>query len=231
MSTVESNVRRALSAFELRQMLGGLAKTALELTVNFVLPLLIYRVGKGPLGDVHALMISAAPPLLWTIAGHARNRRIDALSLVALTGVGLSLLAFLGGGGVELLQLRERLVLPAIGLVFLGSAAIGKPLIYQLARARIRRRSPAEADAFEKMRDAPRFRRAMMIMTLVWGFGLLIDTALSASLIFLLTVDENLVVGPILGYGFIGGLTAWTFWYARRNIRAIRRDAGERAQS
>jgi hypothetical protein len=208
-------------------MLSRLAKFALEVAVNFVLPLVIYRVGKDALGDVYALMISAAPPLLWAVASHAQSRRIDAISLIALTGVGLSLLGFLGGGGVELLQLRERLVLPAIGLVFLGSAAIGRPLIYELARARIRRRSAAEADAFEKLRDTPRFRRAMLKMTLAWGFGLIVDTALSASLIFLLTVDQNLIAGPILGYGFMGGLTAWTYWYARREIRAIRREMGD----
>ena len=32
-------------------------------------------------------------------------------------------------------KLRERLATAAIGLLFIGSALIGKPLIYQLARA------------------------------------------------------------------------------------------------
>jgi hypothetical protein len=37
---------------------------------------------------------------------------------------------------------RETLVCGLVGLIFLGSAAIGRPLIYPLARAGVRRRAP-----------------------------------------------------------------------------------------
>ena len=84
------------------------------------------------------------------------------------------LLAFAGGGGVKFLQLRENLVTGLIGLVFLGSAAIGKPLIYQLARAGMRRNTPDKVAEFEALRDNVYFRRSMTIMTLVWGIGLLV---------------------------------------------------------
>ena len=92
--------------------------------------------------------------------------------MLVLAGIALSLLAFLGGGSVKLLQLRERMVTVLIGLIFLGSAAIGKPLIYQLARATMMRRSPSELHELEALRDNVHFRRAMTVMTLVWGFGL-----------------------------------------------------------
>ena len=70
-----------------------------ELLFNFVLPYLIYSYGEAPWGQVHALMASSAPPLVWTLIEFARHRRIDAVSLLVLAGIGLSLLAFLGGGG------------------------------------------------------------------------------------------------------------------------------------
>jgi hypothetical protein len=60
-----------------------------------------------------------------------------------------------GGGSAHLLQLREKLVTALIGLFFLGSAAIGRPLIYQLARASLARRKPSELAAFEALRDNP----------------------------------------------------------------------------
>ncbi|HEX3985678.1 MAG TPA: hypothetical protein VHX13_03625 [Acidobacteriaceae bacterium] len=56
-----------------------------------------------------------------------RRRRLDAMSLRVITGIALSLLAFLGGGSVPFLQLRENIVTCLIGLVFLGSAAIIRP--------------------------------------------------------------------------------------------------------
>ena len=122
---------------------GG--RAFVEALVNFILPLAIYNYAEAPLGEVRALLASSAPPILWSLAEFARHRRVDALSLLVVSGIVLSLLAMIGGGGVQFLQLREKLVTGVIGLVFLGSALIGKPLIYQLARATMRRKSEDEA--------------------------------------------------------------------------------------
>ena len=192
---------------------------ALEIVVNFVLPFAIFAMAEKPLGDVKALVASSAPPILWSIVEFARHRRVDALSLLVLVGIGLSLLAFIGGGGVRFLQLREKLVTVIIAFVFLGSAAIGRPLIYELARATMARKSSAELEHFDSLRDNRYFRRTMTIMTLVWGFGLLADAAVSVALIYSMSIREYLIVGPIVGYATTGALFLWTFWYARLQRR------------
>jgi hypothetical protein len=203
---------------------------AIEALVNFVAPFLIYDLSKGRLGDVHALMASSAPPIAWSIIEFVRRRRVDALSILVLGGIALSLLAFAGGGGARFLQLRENLVGGLIAFIFLGSAAIGKPLIYQLARATIRRRSAAELADFEALRDNVFFRRTMTLMTLVWGFGLLAQTATACLLVFTLTIHDYLLVSPVVGYGTMGSLGLWTFWYSRRQRRkGEARRAAERA--
>jgi hypothetical protein len=193
---------------------------ATEVLINFLLPYLIFRTTKAELGDVHALMLSSAPPIAWSIFEFVRHRRVDAVSMLALAGIGLSLLGYFGGGGVKFLQLRERLVTGAIGLIFLGSAAINRPLIYQLARARLSRQADTETLArVEGLKDNPYFKRGMMFMTLVWGFGLVIECAIGVALVFALPIATYLLVGPVLGYGTIGLLSAWTFWYVRRMRR------------
>lgn len=130
----------------------------------------------------------------------------------------------LGGGGVRFLQLREKLVTAVIGLVFVGSAAIGKPLVFELARATKRRKSEDEAKEFEGLQVHAGFRRTMTIMTLVWGFGLLAGVAISVVLVFELSIREYLIVNPILGYGTMGSLSLWSFLYGRR----AKRRGGER---
>jgi hypothetical protein len=70
----------------------------------------------------------------------------------------------------------------------------------------------------------PSFRRAMMIMTLAWGTGLLVEAALSYVLSFVLTGEQCLLVRPIIDFSSIGALTAWTYWYARRAIGATRQE-------
>ena len=199
-------------------------RIGLELAVNFALPLLVYDYAQPYWGDVGGLLASSAPPILWSLAEFARHRRVDALSLLVLAGIVLSLLAFLGGGSAKFLQLRENLVSALIGMVFLGSAAIGKPLIYMLAKAGLARKSQAEAEAFAAKRDKAGFRRVMMIMTLGWGFGLAGSAVLSCILVFALSIRAYLIVGPIVGYATMGGLTLWTILYRRSAQRRARSD-------
>ena len=191
---------------------------ALELIINFVAPFIAFTLAKPSLGEVYALMLSSAPPIIWSIWEFARHRRVDALSVLVLVGIVLSLLAFVGGGGVRFLQLRERLATGALGLIFLGSALIRRPLMYELTRARLKRESAADAESLEALKHNPGFRRSMTVMTVVWGAALLLESAIACVLVFLLTIPQYLIVNPILGYTAAAALIAWTFWYARRGV-------------
>jgi hypothetical protein len=190
-----------------------------EAAVNFVLPYLIYGWAKPHWGDVDALIASSAPPIVWSLVEFARRRRVDALSILVLAGIALSLLAYAGGGGVRMLQLREKLVTALIGCVFLGSATIRRPLIYELVRATLARRGSAELDGFVALKDNPGFRRSMTVMTLVWGFGLVAEAVVSGALVFTMSVRQFLIVGPIVGNSSMAALSLWTFWYGRRRRR------------
>jgi hypothetical protein len=192
---------------------------AVEVIVNVALPFACYSLLQPKVGDVRALLASAAPPIVWSLAEFARRRRIDAVSLFVLVGIALSLLAFAGGGSARFLQLRENLVTGAIGLVFLASAAIGKPLVYQFARAGAARQSAKAAAEIEQVKDNVYLRRTMTFMTLVWGFGLLAATAIACALVFTLSIRTYLLVSPFVGYGIMGALALWTVWYSRRARR------------
>ena len=206
-------------ASRLSQIRAWIRGAGVELLVNAVLPFVIYMLADKSLGDVGALIASSVPPTLWALAEFLRRRRIDALSMLVLAGIVFSLIALLGGGGAKFLQLRENLVTGAIGLIFLGSILIGRPLIFYLAQATMTRASAEEARAFEEMRDAPRFRRTVLIMTVVWGVGLLGRTLVAVVLVFSVSIPIYLVIQPILGNAAMGGLGLWTVWYANRQRR------------
>jgi len=191
------------------------ARIVLEVLFNFVLPWVSYRLAKPYFGEVHAIMASAVPPIVWSLAEFARLRRADAISLLVLGGIALSLLGFAFGGSPKLLLMRESLVTGLIGLLFIASAAIGKPLVYVLARASLSRRSAADRAAFEAEGEKPGFRRVLTVVTLVWGFGLLAETCLRAVLLVTLPVGRFLIVSPIVGYATIGLLILWAFLYGR----------------
>lgn len=203
-------------------------KLVAELAFNFVLPFAIYNALSGRFGPAPALMAAAAPPVAWTVINFIRERKVDAISILVLAGIVLSLIAFAGGGGVKFLQLREHLVGGLVGLVFLGSAAIGRPLIFHLARAGSRRRGGPAAAAVEAASGDAGFRRATMLATLVWGVGLLAVCAANCTLVFMLSIRQFLLISGPIGYTSLGLLTAWTYWRLPRAVRlAIARRQGD----
>lgn len=197
-----------------------LAGVLLELAFNIALPVLIYIFTKERLGDVQALMLASAPAIVWSLLTFMRERKLDAISLLVLTGIALSLVGFVGGGGVKFLQLRENLVTGLVGLIFLGSAALNRPLILHLARAGTRRVSHAALERFDALRQVAGFRRAMMVETLVWAFGLIAASALNCALVFMLPIETFLLVSAPVSYLTIGLLTAFTYWHVPRAMKA-----------
>lgn len=192
----------------------------MEILVNFVLPFALYQLTYRSLGDFNALLCASAPPILWSLLEFLRHRRVDVLSLFVLTGITLSILAFVGGGSVRLLQLRENAATALIGLIFLGSAAIGKPLVYQLARAKYLRSASADAAELDELNSDAGSRRTMLVITIVCGAGLVLSSLLASLLIFVVSISTYLLVGPVIGYGTMGALGLWAYWYGGRQERS-----------
>jgi hypothetical protein len=191
----------------------------LELAVNFLLPWLAYRLALPHLGETGALIASAVPPIVWSLIELVRFRRVDALSVIVVAGIVLSVAAMALGGSPRMLLLRESLVSGAIGVAFLLSLPMRRPLIFYLARATVAREMEGGAARFESLwQERPALGSALRLMTLVWGIGLTGETALRAWMALTWPIERFLVVSPFIGYGIYGGLTLWTFWY-RRGMR------------
>ncbi|MFM0200068.1 hypothetical protein PQR53_09325 [Paraburkholderia fungorum] len=192
----------------------------LELAVNFLLPWLAYRLALPRLGETGALIASAVPPIVWSLIELVRFRRVDALSVMVVAGIVLSVAAMALGGSPRMLLLRESLVSGAVGVVFLLSLPMRRPLIFYLARATVAREMEGGAERFEALwRERPALVSAMRLMTLVWGLGLTGETALRAWMALTWPIERFLVVSPFIGYGIYGALTLWTLWY-RKTMRS-----------
>jgi len=189
------------------------AGPAAELGTNLLLPWLAYRLALPHWGMVGALYASAAPPLAWSVLEFARSRRIDAVSALVLLGIGLSVVATVLGGSPRLLLLRESLVSGVVGVVFLGSLILRRPLIFYLARATFAREGKSSEARFEALwHERDGLRASLRLLTLVWGLGLTAENLLRAWLAWNWPIERYLVVSPMIGYAIYGSLIAWTFW-------------------
>ncbi|MDN7674477.1 VC0807 family protein [Burkholderia oklahomensis] len=191
-----------------------------ELTVNLLLPWAAYRAAAPYWGETGGLIASAVPPLVWSALELARFRRVDALSALVLLGIVLSIAAALAGGSPRMLLMRESLVSGAIGVAFLVSLALQKPLVFHLARATVAREAHDGGARLDQLwAERPAFVSSMRLMTLVWGGGLVAENLLRAWIIWNWPVERALVVAPFVGYGIYGALMMWTLWY-RKVMRA-----------
>jgi len=93
-------------------------RVSLDVAVNFAAPVLIFNWAEPQWGETRALLASTVPPLLWGAGSFVKERKVDALSVVALLGIALSLLMFVGGGSAQLIALKEKMVTLLFGLAF-----------------------------------------------------------------------------------------------------------------
>jgi hypothetical protein len=202
-----------------------------ELAVNFVLPWLAYRLALPHLGETRALLASAAPPVIWSLVELARFRRVDALSVMVVAGIVLSVGAMALGGSPRMLLLRESLVSGAVGVAFLLSLGMRRPLIFYLARATVAREMEGGAQRFEALwRERPAVVSSMRLMTVVWGVGLTAEMVLRAWLAMTWPIERFLAMSPFIGYGIYGALALWTLHY-RRTMRRRAEEPVEAAPS
>ena len=198
-----------------------LLKLLPELLFNFLFPWLCYRWAHPQWGETTALIVSSLPPLLWSGYELLRFRRIDALSLLVLAGIVLSLLVMLLGGSPRVLLMRESLLSGLFGVAFLLSLFCEKPLVYHLALATVSREgADGEQRLVQRWQEAG-FRQGIRQMTWLWGGGLTLETILRALMIWQMPVETFLLLSPFVSYGIMGALAALT-WLGRRRLRASR---------
>ncbi len=202
------------------------AGLAVELTVNLVLPWLTYRLAAAHTTEFAATAWSAAPPTVWSLIELIRHRKIDALSVLVLGGIALSLAALLFGGSPRMLLVRENLFTIPIGLLFLVSLGMEKPLIYHAARAVMARNADARREAFEAGFQRPAILHGMRILSLVWGVGLIAQGLMLGWMAWTWRIETYLILSPVIGYGMLAALGLWSWLYGQTMARNARAGAG-----
>jgi hypothetical protein len=213
----------------------GQVMFVLDLAVNFLAPWLTYRASRPHVDEAHAIMISAAAPMLWGIAQFAVNRKLDVFSMLSLGGIVLSLAVFAFGGSPKVLLVRESLVTGLLGLVFLGSALIGRPLMFEVMRGMADSLPAGETGALARARrelesfaGEPWFRRIMNRMTIAFGLLGLAEMGARVALALALPTERFLIVSPIVRYTIAGAVVAWLYFTV---VPAMRREAARSAES
>ncbi len=157
---------------------------------------------------------------MWSLYELIKIRRLDAISVTVIASILATLGATAIGGSPRLIQIRDALVTGAVGILFLASLPMKKPMIFYLARATMARNTIEGADSYDKLWDIQGIPAIFRTLTWVWGLGLALQTATMCTLAWVWPIGRYLLFGPIIGYGIFALLMAWSLAYIAKHPTA-----------
>jgi hypothetical protein len=192
----------------------------ITLLINVCFPYLVYTLLKPHTRSVIALTCAAFVPMVDSIYGLLKYRKLDAFSSFIFFGLVLSIIAAIIGGDERFILIRESYVTGIMGLLFLASLFFAKPLIYYFA---VRFSEDKEAIA-KRWQEKPPFQRSLWVMTLVWGISLVLEAGIKVLLVYTLSIPVFLIVSPFVQYGLIGLTILWNVIYVKRRRQRVTED-------
>jgi hypothetical protein len=199
---------------------SGLYRT---LGLSLVLPLIVIQVllhrGVPP---VYALGAATIFPLGEMVYEAVHVKRIGLIAIVSLVGIVVGFgLSFATGNAIFAL-LKDSLLTSVFGLLFLGSLATPRPLIYRL-NLDLAGSDPAARAASEALWERPAAQHAFRLITIVWGVGLLLEALVRVVVALTLPIATATSLSPIIAVVVIGCILLWTVRYVKaRRAEAAR---------
>jgi len=205
------------------------ARYALALVVNAALPTLAYRLALPHYGLLGALIASSVPVLVWMAIDLGLFRHFDALSALVLASIAMSLVVLASEPGRWLREARDPLVSGVIGMLFVLSLLLEKPIGFYLARSTLAREHLGKEREFDsRWHTRPALVRSIRLMTAVWGIGLIGENAIRLWITEGMAGDNAQQLSTFIRYATYAALTAWSIVYRHMYIK--RQDRYERGR-
>lgn len=178
-----------------------------------------------PIGGYFALralgcsdFLALAAGAVWsagvTVVGVVRARRIDPMAAVMLGVFAIGLVGALISGDARIMIIKDSVGTAVVGVAFLISAAMHRPMTYVAARKTMTGEKLAGFEA--AYRTKPSMRRAFEQLAVLWGAGLFGEAVLRVVLALRLPVATMAWLSSVLMVVTIGGLTVITARVVKR---------------
>jgi hypothetical protein len=219
----------------------ALIGTGLMIFFDVVLPIVLYYILKKYMREIWALVISGVPPFIVFLYGIARNRRVDILGVIIILSFIVSAIMAVLRDDPRLYLLRESVITATVSLVFLitlipikiGSFQM-RPLVFYFAKDMatggtfghysdsnilpgLTEDEPI-AERFDRYWNSyPMFRHGFMVLTAVWGFGLLLEVPMRVIIVFKAkSTEQSFLLSNIVTYSWLSLLIAFNIYYSGR---------------
>jgi hypothetical protein len=198
-----------------------------ELLIDGALPAIAYQVlTHYGVAVVPALTAGAIFPVANIVRKFIATRSLDLIGAIVLVFLAIGVVSSLLSGNVPFVLVKESFITGLVGLLFLSSLLWKRPIIFYLGRHVMEAEGAERLAWWDGRWELARFRRAMRIITTVWGVGYVLEAAIRVVFALTLTPGTVVILSPIMGIGTTVALILWTRRYGRIvRERATREDA------
>jgi intracellular septation protein A len=187
-----------------------------------------YLLQSAGLTAVTALLLSGTFPALGVTISAIRNRRLDAVGALVLTGILIGTVVGLVTHSARLMLLEGSVPTAIFGAVCLGSLLTRQPLMFRLARE-FAGPDSARGREMTMLWQHQGYRQVLQIITAVWGIGFLIEAGLRVVIVLMTSTGTALAISRVMPFVFGAILSAWTLAYGAHRKRQGERMMAARA--
>jgi hypothetical protein len=168
--------------------------------------------------DAQALIVAGSFSVAWIVFQFVRQRRIDFVGAIVLFGFAVGVASSIVlHGNTYVLKVRD-----AFFTALFGAACVitvfthERPTLFYVSRYLSAGNDPEKKSAYNLLLEHPTGRRTFVVLSFVWGVGLMAEAGLRMVLADLLPTGTFLAVSPGITVPIIGSLFAFTVVYSKR---------------
>lgn len=199
--------------------LAVIGSVLFSLFINGLCPYLLYRylAPHYPEGSLTPLVYASAFPVFGLILGYVRTRAIDFIALIALFEITFNVTAALLSSSIRSALIARALQGLLTASLFLISAAIGRPIVYFIARQFTAGGNPERMKRFGEVNVLDK-GHTFRITTLAWGFGLILLAGANTVLALTLSAADYLLYSQFTGLVVNITLVVWSVRYTQSRL-------------
>jgi hypothetical protein len=168
--------------------------------------------------DTAGLVIAGSVSVAWIVVQFVRQRKIDVVGVIVLTGFVVGVISStLLGGNAYVLKVRDAFFTALFGVACIVTIFThDRPALFYVGRYLSAGTDPEKVTAFNRLHEVPIGRHTFRVLSVVWGLGLVVEASTRLALADVLSTGTFLAISPFITASIIGVLFAFTALYSRR---------------
>lgn len=197
---------------------SGASAWAVTIVMNIVLPTVTFFLltGSAGMSDVPALLLSGVWPLIEIAITVARQHHVDEFSAFVLFGIAVGVFTTAISDSARAVFFKDSITTGLVGLAFLVSLFLGRPLTFYFGRRFATDGSQAQRDWWDGLWRHPEFRRIQRGLGLAWALALLGEAVVRAVLTYSLGTSAMVTVNNVVPYAVVAVMVVVSVSVGRR---------------